>query len=64
MHGKACWLIAYVLWENFKKMTQFKMVSLDVYSDKIKPLKFLISYINIIILQAWKVVRSFCILNV
>ena len=33
------------------------MVSLDVYSYIIIPLKFLISYINIIILQAWKVVR-------
>ena len=40
------------------------LVSLDVHSDIIKPLKFLISYVNIIILEAWKVVRLFCILNV
>ena len=34
--------------ENFEKMTQYG--ELDVYSYIIMPLKFLISYINIIIL--------------
>ena len=36
--------------ESFEKMTQYYIVSLDVYSYIFMPLKFLISYINLIIL--------------
>ena len=43
------------LGENFEKITQYGL-SLDVYSDIIMPLKFLISYIHIVSVEGSSIV--------